>query len=193
MRQIGITDKGKYISKQNRIKTIEYNKWNGMMRRCYSDTVHKEKPSYEDCNVCGEWMFFQNFAQWLNDNKWSEECTVLDKDFLYKNNKTYSPETCVLVDQRINSLLIKRQNYRGEFPIGVTRYKKDRFQARCSTNKGTRKSLGIYDTPLEAFQVYKSFKESYIKQVADEYKQKYPNFPDKLYQAMYNYKVETTD
>ena len=39
----------------------------------------------------------------------------------------------------------------------------------------------------------KQFKESYIKQVADEYKQKYPNFPDKLYNAMYNYEVEITD
>ena len=34
------------------------------------------------------------------------------------------------------------------------------------------------------------FKENYIKQVAEEYKDK---IPDKLYEAMYNYKVEITD
>ena len=41
--------------------------------------------------------------------------------------------------------------------------------------------------------MYKKFKESYIKQVADDYANKYPNFPDKLYNAMYNYEVEITD
>ena len=44
--------------------------------------------------------------------------------------------------------------------------------------------------PEEAFRAYKQFKEDYIKQVADEYKDK---IPQKLYDAMYNYKVDITD
>ena len=45
----------------------------------------------------------------------------------------------------------------------------------------------------EAFKLYKNSKENNIKQVADQYKQKYPNFPQKLYDAMYSYEVEITD
>ena len=40
---------------------------------------------------------------------------------------------------------------------------------------------------------YKQAKEQYIKEVADEYKSKYPQFPQKLYEAMHNYKIEIDD
>lgn len=46
---------------------------------------------------------------------------------------------------------------------------------------------------MDAFNCYKEYKEQVIKYVADEYKQKYKNFPDKLYAAMYNYKVDFND
>jgi uncharacterized UPF0160 family protein len=38
--------------------------------------------------------------------------------------------------------------------------------------------------------VYKHFKEKYIKEIADKYKEK---IPSKLYEAMYRYEVEITD
>ena len=47
--------------------------------------------------------------------------------------------------------------------------------------------------PAEAFEVYKKAKESYIKEVADFYMSKYPNFPKKIYDALYNYKVDIND
>ena len=52
------------------------------------------------------------------------------------------------------------------------------------------KYLGLYNTIEDAFNAYKQSKETEIKQIADEYKDKIPN---KLYEAMYNYKVEITD
>lgn len=118
----------------------------------------------------------------------------LDKDMLYKGNKIYSPENCIFVPSRINKLLLKRQNYRGEYPIGVNYHKRDNiFEASCSiiTNNNKKKIyLGRFDNSEEAFQIYKRFKENYIKQVADEYKNK---IPKNLYDAMYKYKVEITD
>ena len=47
-----------------------------------------------------------------------------------------------------------------------------------------------FKTSIEAFLCYKTEKEKYIKEVADEFK---PYIPQKLYEAMYNYKVEITD
>lgn len=45
----------------------------------------------------------------------------------------------------------------------------------------------------KAFDTYKQYKEHVIKETADEYKQKYSDFPQKLYNAMYNYNVLITD
>ena len=43
---------------------------------------------------------------------------------------------------------------------------------------------------IEAFEKYKKFKEEYIKQVADLYKNV---IPKKLYLALYNYQIEMED
>ena len=98
--------------------------------------------------------------------------------------------------ERINTLFIKCDSARGDYPIGVNYHKRDKiFQANCriydfKENKSKTKYLGLYDTSQEAFEVYKQFKEQYIKEVADYYKDL---IPKKLYQAMYEYKVEITD
>lgn len=49
---------------------------------------------------------------------------------------------------------------------------------------------GGFNTPEEAFYTYKNAKEKYIKQVAEEYKDK---IPEKLYEAMRKWEVEITD
>ena len=51
-------------------------------------------------------------------------------------------------------------------------------------------NLGTFPTIEEAFDAYKIAKEKEIKRIADEYKDK---IPQKLYDAMYSYKVEITD
>lgn len=75
-------------------------------------------------------------------------------------------------------------------------WRKDRnkFATQCSilddNGKQKIKNLGLYNTPEEAFYVYKQFKESYIKQIADEYRDL---IPQKLYEAMHKYEVEIND
>ena len=59
--------------------------------------------------------------------------------------------------------------------------------------KGYRWQSSLQPTIEEAFMEYKRMKEQYIKEVADSYKAKYPNFPQKLYDALYAYEVEITD
>ena len=66
---------------------------------------------------------------------------------------------------------------------------RNKFQARLS--KGNRRiHLGYYDTPEEAFLVYKKAKEAYVKEVAEEYKGKIDN---RLYEALMNYEVDIND
>lgn len=170
-----------------------YSIWHGMLKRCYDENRRHRDSSYINCTVCDEWLNFQNFASWYEENYYEidEKTMCLDKDILLKNNKIYSPDTCIFVPNEINVLFTKRQKNRGEYPIGVSVHKKHKneYQSRCRIN-GKIKHLGIFNTPEEAFHAYKIFKESYIKQIADEYKELIPEI---LYDALYNYTVDLDD
>lgn len=189
---IGYIGEGDYKVSINRKNTIIYRHWSSMLERCYSPKYHNKKISYKGCSVCDEWHNFQNFAKWFEDNWYiiENEEMQLDKDIFNKWNKIYSAENCMFVPKYINGLFTRRQNDRGEYPIGVHIHKKTgHFEARCSTLEG-RVYLGVYNTTKEAYYVYKHFKEKYIKEIADRYKDK---IPIKLYEAMYRYEVDITD
>ena len=183
---------GEYTSRNNGIKTNEYVIWMNMLHRCYSQSIKEKRPTYNEVKVCDEWLNFQNFAKWYKENHYevNGERMHLDKDILVKGNKIYSPETCMFVPQRINTLFLTQQNHRGELPIGIYYDNKINKYKVTLQKHAERTYLGYYDTSKEAFYVYKNAKESYIKEVADEYKNKIPN---KLYRAMYNYKIEIND
>ena len=118
----------------------------------------------------------------------------LDKDVLYKNNKVYSPDTCIIVPERINMVLqTGRSTNKSGYP-GVDKRSENSYRARCNVtdkiNGNKVITIASFNNPVEAFHAYKEFKENYIKQVADEYKDR---IPKKLYDAMYRYEVEITD
>lgn len=189
---VGFIGKGKYKVNEDGKHTKQFNAWYGMLMRCYSENFHKKSPSYVGCTVCDEWLSFQVFAKWYDENFYLIEGQKmhLDKDILVKGNKHYSPETCVFVPNKINSLFTKSNAIRGDLPIGVHLNKKNnRFRAGININ-GEKIKIGEYDTKEEAFQWYKDIKESVIKVVANEHKNK---IPKKLYDAMYSYEVEFTD
>lgn len=195
---VGYLGEGKYKASENGKDTRVYKTWNHMLERCYSEKYRENRSTYKDCKASKKFHNFQNFGEWDDENYYQieGEKMCLDKDILYKGNKIYSPETCIYVPQTINNLFTKRQNYRGDNLIGTYYHKRDKvYQAQCSLiNPETRKSkceyLGYYNTEVEAFEVYKYYKERNIKEVADYYKDK---IPTKLYQAMYDYEVEITD
>lgn len=162
-------------------------KWRSVLERSYSNDINR--PTYKDVVACEEWHNFQNFAKWHEENfKPHMKDWHLDKDILIKGNKIYGPETCCFVPQEINTLLISCNSKRGDLPIGVAR-KGENYSATININK-KQKWLGAFDTPEEAFEVYKVEKEIYIKQTAEKWKGK---ITDQVYQALLNYKVEITD
>ena len=191
---VGIYEDGVYKTRVEDVMTKEYMTWSNMLQRCYHP--RNKDNTYKDCIVCEEWLHFQTFAKWYNENIWHEDATCLDKDILFKGNKLYSPKTCVLVDNNINILFVKSNKIRGKYPIGVSLDKgikgNKKYVSKISIN-GKSVKLGRYETMEEAFQVYKKSKEEYIKNIALEYRNKYPRFPEKLYKAMCNYTVDIDD
>lgn len=189
---VGYLGEGKYKFRENNKETRCYHEWMKILERGYSKLWKEKHPTYEKVYVCEEWHNFQNFAEWYYNNYYNinEERMEIDKDILYKNNKIYSPDTCIIVPQRINKLFVKSDRIRGNYPIGVHRHKNGNYVVQCEFNDSRKRYLGCYSTVEEAFNVYKMEKENYIKQVANEYK---PYIPKKLYDAMYKYEVEIND
>lgn len=187
---IGYLGEGRYNASINGRFTKHYNLWNAMLQRCYDPKYQQKYPTYRGCSVHDSWHNFQTFSAWLDKNYYEIEGEQmnLDKDILCKGNKIYSPDTCVFVPHKINLLFVKRDSKRGDLPIGVTEYKYGyRVYVGCN---GKQLKLGTFNTPHEAFLMYKLNKELVIQGIANEYKNK---IPTKLYEALMNYKVEEGD
>lgn len=185
-----------YPSRTNGRIVKEYRTWKDMLRRC-TKKFELEWPSYSGCTVSENFRDYSYFYEWCQEQvgfgntEDSGKLWCLDKDLLVKGNKLYSEDTCVFIPLRVNGLIVKRDKARGDHPIGVT-FDKERgkFFVQCGTGKGTKSNLGRYDTVEEAFQVYKAFKEAYIKQVANNYKHL---IDERAYQALINYEVNEND
>jgi hypothetical protein len=198
---VGVSEDGEYKRSckgedgKNR-KTPEYELWKNMLARCYSPAMNKLRPRYKGCSVSENFKNFQWFAKWCNKQiGFGETGYQLEKDILIKNNKVYSEDTCRFVPNSINMLLAKSNASRGDLPIGVQYFKKIKkyvarvgnVRARDSFGKG---HIGVYDTPIEAFQAYKKKKEELISYEANKFRGK---ISDDLYFALINYEVEITD
>lgn len=187
----------KYRAKINAKMTKEYMAWNNMLKRCYNKDFKNKCDTYENATCCDEWLLFENFYEWLHsqpnfDSWYNGDKWAVDKDILFKGNKTYSPETCCLVPPNVNSLFLKCDKTRGTEPIGVNR-KDNGFQARCQNPLlNNYEYIGFYGTETKAFYAYKRYKEDLIKQIAKiEYGN--GNITKQCYNAMMSYEVEITD
>ena len=110
---------------------------------------------------------------------------------LIKGNKIYSESTCVFIPREINQTLVKRVASRGTHLIGVYWSKRDKaFKAQVSKSKGKQEHLGYFKTEIEAFNAYKTAKESFVKEQAEKWKDK---IDERAYEALINYQVEITD
>ena len=182
----------KYPVSEGRRNTKEYMLWTDMLTRCYSDTYKKKRPTYEGCEVEGNFKSYEYFYEWChNQIGFGIEGFELDKDLLIKGNKVYNENTCVFLPQEINSVLTKSTASRGKHLIGVSWSNTSKsFIARVAKNKGKQECLGCFNTELEAFNAYKTAKEAFIKEQADKWKGK---IDDRVYNALMNYTVNIDD
>lgn len=171
----------------NASKHKSYSFWIQMLRRCYNEQKLLKEPTYRGCSVCDEWLTFSNFYNWFNNHYVKD--WHLDKDILVKGNKEYSPDKCCFVPQGVNNLLTKRQNHRGNFPIGVHQTSDNGYRIIVS-KEGRFSRIGKFRAIEDAFNAYKKAKEEQIKRIADKYKKQ---LEPRVYKALYEYQVEITD
>ena len=182
----------KYPITINGIITKEYSLWYSMLRRCYSDSSKKRQPTYTGCEASENFKSYEYFYEWCNKQiGFGVDGFELDKDLLIKGNKVYSEDSCVFIPKEINILLTKRESMRGEHLIGVYWNKTNKaFVAMVSKNKRKSEWIGSFKTEIEAFNAYKTAKESFIKEQANKWQSQ---IDPRAYEALMKYTVEITD
>lgn len=178
---VGYIGVGKYKAKIKGKMTDAYEKWTGIMERCYLNP-EKYPAYYGKCIVCEEWHNFQNFAKWFEENRYyvKDSRLNIDKDILFPKCNIYSPKTCLLIPQRINMLFLNKPNNRG-LPNGIVK------QGKGFLAKYKHEPLGVFSSVEKAYEVYASKKEEAIREVLNEYKDV---LPKETYDVIYNYKFD---
>lgn len=191
---VGFNDKTKPVFVNGK-KVKEYKLWQDMLRRCFDNKAQSlsRNATYADCSVSCNFLKYAFFYDWCQnqigfgkvDDKGRSWC--LDKDLLFVGNKTYSETTCVFVPNEINLFFVDRGNARGEYPVGVYFDKASgKFRAQCQVN-GKMQHLGRFNTPDEAFNAYKPFKEALCKQLALKWQHE---IDPRLFTAMMKWEVK---
>ena len=105
---VGVNEKGRFTSNfpgTNKM-TKAYCRWKDMLGRCYSTKEQLIRPSYIGTTVCEDFLYFQKFAEW-HENQIGSNIPgwQMDKDILVFNNKIYSKETTVFIPEIINKTI----------------------------------------------------------------------------------------
>lgn len=180
---------GQYKASNNKIGTKAYDAWTKIFMRSYKKEWHNIEPTYYNCEVDKYWWNFQNFAEWFYNNyhEIPGYSIQVDKDWIVYKNKIYSPNTCELVPQIINTCILthdKTINKDNNLPVGIAMTTSGKYKPRIS-QYGERIEGGIYTNIDDAMSVYMNSKITYIKELADKFK---PYISDRLYEKMYDYK-----
>lgn len=185
---VGVYTKGKYPCSIACKSTKHYQVWYSMLQRCYSPIVQEMRPTYLGCTVSDNFKNFQFFAEWCEGQAgFNLPDYHLDKDVINRGNKQYCPEYCAFIPKEINLLFTDRSRDRGLYPVGVCWHKLiGKFQASIS-KEGKKCSLGYYNLLGDAELAYKVAKESYIKEVANKYKD---TLDIRVYTALLSWKIQ---
>ena len=171
---IGYLGEGKYkvYIDQDHLEPA-YNVWRTLLGRCCTEKHREQFPAYAGCVVCDEWLCYQSFAEWYENHMYhvGTERMHIDKDIMFEENKTYSPDTCIIVPQSINEIFhtALRKTKDLDLPYTIKRAANNRYSVMYRGH-----SEGVYDTVEECVAVYLKAKREHIKNKVNELKDELP-------------------
>lgn len=177
----GYIGNGKYLTKISNKRTVEYSIWTSMMDRCYGE--REQYPAYIDnTEVCKEWLNFQIFSEWFNQNKYDvgNERLHLDKDIQYKGNRIYSPHHCILIPQLINEQFKDHSGREKQTDIDLPYTIRRNGGIYSVSYRGY--NLGNYDSVDKCVSIYLVEKKKYLRELIE----KYENMPEEVKQIILN-------
>ena len=158
---VGYIGEGKY---QTTIKA--YTVWRNILMRCYDEqNKYFKKYGGVGIKVCEEWLCYQTFAKWYEENK--IEDWEVDKDLLSKgNDKNYSPDNCCFLPKSLNIQLQCSQKKNKYGAIGVSK-EGQKWRADFSTMY-----LGAFHEKKEAELAYLEAKRIKMWESSKKYSEK---------------------
>lgn len=148
-----------------------YSVWISMLGRCYSEVIKSKQPCYAEVYCCEEWKDYQNFAHFWHTCPYRQDGWALEKDYLVKGNKVYSPQTCCFVPQEINNLFCGGR-YRltdTDLTKGVSKSANGKKYLAAMKRLGKTVRLGTFATKEEAERAYKAERKKYIDEQLEKY------------------------
>ena len=133
-----------------------YNKWNGMMQRCYNEKAD----SYihyggRGIKVCDEWHDVKSFIKWIEETY--VEGHTLDR---IDNDKGYSPDNCRWVNKTIQSINRRKLKSNKSGYVGVYWNKiTNKWSSSIKVNKKQIR-LGHFKDKMDAVKA----RDDYIKE-----------------------------
>lgn len=189
-----------YIEYRNKATNIAYRAYNAIKIRCgYSKSSKNIRKCYDGTTMCKEWLDNpEDFIRWYFEHYYvvEGETMAVDKDLFGDGLKRYSPETCCILPQGLNTLLTNCKKHYFEdkteentLPLGV-KYNSgtNKYYGEITfTGKDKAIQLSLWDTWEEAFAEYKIMKQADILLVIAQYKE---SIPDYIYDAFLKVEVK---
>lgn len=166
---------------------VAYSIWNGIYNRCYCTKECNAGECYDNSTMCDLWLNDKDsLAEWYNTNYYEcdGESMAVDKDLLFPGNTEYAPDKCCILPQTLNTMLSnckkhklsKWRTTKMNLPLGV------RYSESMKMYYGEIKPYGhdevirlsYWNTPEEAFEEYKKYKQADILLMVAKYKSKVP-------------------
>ena len=179
-----------YVEYENRASMAAYIHYNALQTRCKeTKNIDRIGKHYADTVMCQEWQDNpRSFVKWYWEHYYYSgggESMAVDKDLFGGGSHIYSPETCCILPQGLNTLLsnCKKPYYNGKtpetsLPMGVRYNGKDKKYYGEIRLSGTDEQIKLseWDTPEEAFEEYKTFKQADVLISVLKYKDRIPDY-----------------
>ena len=182
-----MTPKQEYNEYVNKATASAYIVYNGIRARCSNPTDSDNiRSCYRDATMCQEWLDDPKaFVRWYFEHYYEVdgESVAVDKDLFGDGSMMYSPDTCCILPQTLNNLIVnckksylKEQTREDVLPLGVRKTKNGYRGEIMLTGTNEVLLLSEWNTPEEAFAEYKVMKQADIKLIALKYKDKIPEY-----------------
>ena len=150
-----------WISKNELNKKI-YKTWSHMLERCYSERLHKIRPTYIGCTVCDRWLKLSNFVKDVKHiDGYNEELFLngklsLDKDIKSDNkNKTYCLYECMFVSISDNV----RQSIKHNKNFCGNENRKNNKKNNLTGNHTKAKRVAQYNKDMELIKIWNCIRD----------------------------------
>lgn len=170
---IGYIGIGKYNVRDHR---DIYFLWSGTIRRIYIDKYPGHPTS-----MCDEWLNFQNFAKWYEENIYDYNEEKLIFSLALARGKIASPDNVAFVPLSFLGLFSLSNKKESNLPRGVFYNKRKRKYFSSITFNKKQMHLGYYDDIEITHSVYQNKRKELYEELVESYKGK---IPDKVYNLL---------